>query len=194
MGNLTGATQTGAGNTSDVYTTPFPHTLGTQMPDAAGNRYIFCDSTATIYGRQPVMINSDFTISPIAVTGRGPVGVACSQSTSDNGVWVQIYGKCLMQIIKSGVSASDAANGPTTLGTSAATQFWIPTSVTSPAAFRWTTGNTSLSSGMIIRGITIAQDAAPGDVSAQTSSTSASGSEISVFLNFPQCVQINFGE
>jgi hypothetical protein len=194
MGGFTGTAQSMAGNTSDVYTTPFPHNLGQRARDNAGNEYVFCDSTATLYGRQAVAIASDFTISAIGVTGRGPVGVLVAQASSDNGVWVQVYGKCLMQIIHSGVSASDAANGPTTLGTSGATQFWVPTSVTSPAGFRWTTGNVSTASGMIVRGISVANDAAPGDVSAQTSATSHSGSEISVFLNYPTITQINFGE
>ena len=194
MGNFTGPLQSAPGNTSDVYTTPFPVQLGTRARDSAGNEFLFVDFAQVTYGRQPVQINSDFTATTIAVTGRGPVGVTVAQNSSDNGGWVQIYGKCLMQIIKSGVSASDAANGPTTLGTSGATQFWIPTSVTSPAAFRWTTGNTSVSSGMIVRGMFVAQDAAPGDVSAQTSSTSHSGSEISVFLNYPYITQVNFGE
>lgn len=194
MGNFTGALQSAPGNTSDVYTTPFPVQVGTRARDSNGYEYVFCDSTSTNFSGQPVMINSDFTITQIAVTGRGAVGVCIAGSTSDNGQWVQVYGKVMMQIIHSGVSASDAANGPTTLGTSAATQFWIPTSVTSPASFRWTTGNTSLSSGMIVRGISVAQDAAPASVSDQTSSPSHTGSQISVWLNYPYVTQINFGE
>lgn len=194
MGNFAGPTQIAAGMTSDIFTTPYPHQLGTRMRDALGNEYVFVDFDATVYSRQPVLISSDFVASTIAVTGRGLVGVAVAQNSSDTAGWAQIYGKCMMQIIKSGVSASDAANGPTTLSTSQATQFYIPTSITSPAAFRWTTGNTSTGSGIRIDGIFVATDAAPGDVSAKTSATSHSGSEISVFLNYPAATQVNFGE
>lgn len=198
MGNFTGALQSAPGNTSDVYTTPFPVQVGTRARDSQGNEFVFCDSTQTNFSGQPVMINSDFTTVQIgsynANGNRGMVGVCVAGSTSDQGQWVQVYGKAMMQIIHSGVSASDAANGPTTLSTSAATQFWIPTSVTSPAALRWTSGNTSLSSGAIVRGITVAQDAAPASVSDQTSSPSHTGSQISVFLNYPFVTQINFGE
>ncbi len=194
MGNFTGPVQSITGFTSDVFTTPYPVQLGSRMRDSNGYEYVLCDSTSTNFSGQPVQINSDWTLTQVGVSGRGPVGVCVAGSTSDNAQWVQIYGKCMMQIIHSGVSASDAANGPTTLQTSAATQFWIPTSVTSPASLRWTTGNTSISSGMIVRGLSVAQDAAPASVSDQTSSPSHTGSQISVWLNFPYIVQINFGE
>lgn len=198
MGNFTGGVQSITGFTSDVYTTPFPIQLGTRLKDQSGYEYVLCDSTSTNFSGQPVMINSDFTLSQIGAStangNRGMIGVCVAGSTSDNAQWVQIYGKITMQIIHSGVSASDAANGPTTLSTSAATQFWIPTSVTSPAALRWTSGNTSTTSGIIIRGMWVADDAAPGNVSAQTSSTSHTGSQISVWLNYPYMTQINFGE
>jgi hypothetical protein len=94
------------------------------------------------------------------------------------------------------VSPSDAANGPTTLSTTAQTKFWLPTTATSDGieGVRWTSGNASTTSGFYIDGMTVATDADPGAVSATTYSSTHTGEEIAVFLNFPKIVHVNVGE
>lgn len=187
-----------AGSTSEVFTTPFPHQLGDTRRDINGNEYVFVDFTGTVYGGTPVQIDSDLTAAKVGITGRGAFGVACGTGTSDNGGWVQIYGKCMIQLLgaTAGVSPSDAANGPTTLSTTAQTKFWLPTTATStgPEGIRWTSGSTSILSGFYVRGLTVAQDAAPAAVSAVTAATSHTGEQISVFLNYPEIVHVNPGE
>ena len=169
--------------------------VGSRARDADGNEYVFCNFTASVFGRQPLQVNSDYTATPVTTTGRGAVGVSALGATSDQLGWVQIYGRAMMQIIESGVSPSDDANGPTTLGTSAQTVFWAPTSVTSPLALRWTSGNVSTSSGMRVDGMTVAQDASPSNsVSGTTAATSHSGHEVAVFLNYPRIAHVNYGE
>lgn len=90
-----------AGNTSDFYTTPYPHKPGDKGRDKDGNEYIFCDMTATVYFGCVVQITADYTAAPLLGTARDPyrVGIVCggtatsgSGLTSDHGGWVQIYG------------------------------------------------------------------------------------------------------
>lgn len=187
------------GQTSDVFTTPFPLTPGARMMDTAGNEYVFCDFTGTVYGGTPVQISSTFTAEKIGITGRGAFGVACTTATSDNGGWVQIYGRCLVQLLgtQAGVSPSDDANGPTTLATTAQTKFWLPTTATSlgPEGVRWSSGSVSTTSGFYIDGMIVASDASPSnDSSATTYATSHTGSTVGVFLNYPIIVHVNYGE
>jgi hypothetical protein len=198
MANLTGPAITGAGATSEVFTTPFPHQVGTVLPDAAGNRYVFCDFTGTVFGGTPVQISSSFTAEKVGITGRGAFGVASGGGTSDNGGWVQIYGEATIQLLgaTAGVSPSDAANGPTTLSTTAQTKFWLPTTATStgPEGIRWTSGSTSILSGFQIEGLTVSTNADLTAVSAVTAATSHTGEQVKVFLNFPKIVHVNPGE
>ncbi len=190
------------GGTSVVFTTPFPLRPGSRATDSDGNEYVFCDFTSTVNDKQPVAIASDFKAGILAVTGRGPIGVACARATSDNAGWVQVYGRVnLMQIIASGVSPSDDANGPTTLGTSVPTVFALPNSITSPMALRWVSGNASTASGIYIDGMTVATDASVSDsvtLTAQTSNATTSGQHtgeaVSVFLNYPEARHRNYGE
>jgi hypothetical protein len=159
--------------------------LGTRIR-LAGSEYVLCDFSATMYSRQPCTIDEGtWLATPIATTGRGRIGVVAEPEggTSDQWGWVQIYGRCLMQIGMSGVSPSDAANGPTTLSTSVQTRFALPTSLTTPAALGWVSDPSS--GGYIVQGMWVATDASPGDVSAVTSAASHTGSQIAVFLNYP---------
>jgi len=195
MAELTGVTAGFPGGTSNVYTTPFPVRVGQRARGVSGEEYIFVDFAETAYSGMPVLINADFTASLLtAASGRGPIGIVVAGATSNNGGWVQVYGRVLMQVGINAASPSDAANGPTTLSTSAQTIFIVPTSVTSPAVLGYTSGNVSTASGKVVLGITVASDASPGDVSATTSATSHIGSEIAVFLNYPHIVHLNFGE
>jgi hypothetical protein len=199
MANLSAQGPIGAaGATSEVFTTPFPHQLGDRARDRAGNEYIFVDFTGTVYGGTPVQINGDFTAAKVGITGRGAFGVACSSATSDNAGWVQIYGKATVQLLgaTAEVSPSDAANGPTTLSTTAQTKFWLPTTATStgPEGIRWTSGNASTTSGFQVIGMIVSSDADPTAVSAVTAATSHTGSQIGVFLNYPMIVHVNLGE
>ena len=184
-------------------TSPTPCILGTRATDAAGNVYVFCDATATVNPGQPVAIDSAYRVAPVAVTGRGPIGIACVRATSDECLWVQIYGRADMQIIDAGSggtqpSPSDAANGPTTLSTSVPTVFCLATSLTSPHSLSWVSGNASTASGIYAEGISVATDASPGavsDVTATTGTTLAhTGAHIGVFLNFPVLRHRNYGE
>lgn len=157
--------------------------VGTRGVDKSGNVYILCDATATVYGSQPVGINDDYTVTTLTTSTRGRIGVACTNATSDQFVWVQVYGRCLMMLGGSGSSPSDAANGPTTVGTSAATKFVVPTSLSSPAGLDWVTDAST--AGFVVVGIWVASDASLDVSAAVTSATSHTGNSIGVFLNYP---------
>ena len=183
-----GAIAAGAATSVAVATSNSPFAKGTQMKDAAGNIYVWCEFTGPVYGGSPVQINADFTAAQLAVTGRGPVGVAQGACTSDENGWVQVYGRSLVQLGMSGVSPSDAANGPTTLQTSLATVFVLGTSLTSPNGVGWVSGAAAAATTSlvyIIEGMYVATDVSVGDVSAVTSATSHSGNQTAVWLNFP---------
>ena len=194
------------GGTSVVFTTPWPLQPGSRAKDQFGGEFILCDSVDTVSPKQPVQINMTAAggaqCALLGLTGRGPIGIAQATATSDNLVWVQIYGNCLMMIIDAGSggtqpSPSDAANGPTTLATSVPTVFTLSTSLTSPHSLSWVSGNTSVSSGIWVDGLTVAIDASPGDVSIVTATTVAdrhTGAQIRVFLNYPTLRQRNYGE
>lgn len=171
---------------------------GKRMRDGSGNEYVMCDLTGDVYSGTPVQISTAFEAAKVGTTGRGAFGVAAEPGTSDQWVWVQIYGRTLIQLLgaTAEVSPSDAANGPTTLSTTAQTKFWLPTTATStgPEGIRWTSGHASTTSGFYIEGLTVATDASPGDVSVVTAATSHTGSQIAVFLNYPRIVHFNAGE
>lgn len=199
MANLTGAAGAAPHGTSDVQSvSPPPIQLGTRMRDSSGNEYVYVDFTGTVYNGTPVQINADFTAAKVGITGRGSFGVACCQASSNDTGWVQIYGKCNVQLLgaTAEVSPSDAANGPTTLSTTAQTKFWLPTTATStgPEGIRWTTGNVSTTSGFYIQGMVVAHDYAPANVSAVTADTSHTGSQCLVWLQYPMIVHVNVGE
>lgn len=173
--------------------------LGSMKRDYAGNEYILCDFTGSVYGGTPVQIASDYTAAKIGTTGRGAFGVAAEQGTSDQWGWVQVYGRCNVQLLgdTAGVSPSDDANGPTSLSTTAQTKFWLPTTATStgPEGLRWTSGTVSTTSGFYIEGVTVATDASVSNsVSLVSTATSHTGSQVAVFLNYPRIVHMNYGE
>ena len=190
------------GGTSDYYTTPYPVALGTEARDGAGNKFVFCNtgSVSTCAPEQCVMIRSDWSITPVVASGRGQVGVIADLTKSGNtsapvspipintGVWVQIYGRAFVQVAGGGSSASDAMSS---LLTSAALQFKIPTTLAAspPGQLAFTTDTqamTTIASYYIV-GMTLAFDASVGDVSAITSVTqSHGGSRAAVWLNYPQ--------
>ncbi len=193
------------GGTTVVFdVSPPPIQLGSRAKDNAGNEYIFCAFGDDVNAKQAVTISSAFVAEILKVTGRGPVGIVCAnRGTSDQTGWVQIYGKAMMMIIDAGSggtqpSPSDAANGPTTLATSVPTVFALSTSLTSPHAFTWVSGNASTASGIYAEGLSVAQDADPAAVSSVTATTDASarhtGAQISVWLNYPTLVHRNYGE
>lgn len=162
--------------------------LGMHKKDALGNEYVMVDFTTTVYPTQPVIINSDNTATALAVTGRGAMGVVAETgvSTSDTWGWVQVYGRCFVMLGMAGVSPSDAANGPTTLSTSAQTLFVLGTSLSSPNGVGWVSDASAGGGRFVIRGMKVAFDASPADVSAVTSYVGHTGGQIAVFLNFPE--------
>lgn len=126
-----------AGETSQIFSTPFPHYPGERYRDKAGNEYMFVDYTATVYYGCVVQITPDGLASPLLGTSLRPyrVGVVCSGNpstvagnhpTSDNGGWVQIYG------VHPAVQTHSASDGLTSDGTVA---YWcVPqSSVGSPS-------------------------------------------------------------
>lgn len=160
--------------------------LGSRARDEQGNEYILCDFLTTVYKTQPVAINSNFQADVLGTSGRGNIGVVAETATctSDNWGWVQIFGRCQVMLGMSGVSPSDAANGPTTLSTSAQTRFMLATSLTSPNGIGWTSETST--SGFLIDGMVVATDASVGDVTAVTSQAAHTGNQIAVFLNYPK--------
>ncbi len=199
-----GPTGTPGGTTITFETSPFPLQLGARAKDAAGNEYIFCTFGDDVNAKMCVQIDSAFDATIVGTGGRGAIGVVCANNASSNAAgWVQIYGKAMMMIVDAGSggtqpSPSDAAAGPTTLSTSAATRFLLPTSATSPNALTVLNGTVCTTSGIFAEGISVAQDAAPASVTAVCNTTAASarhtGAQISVWLNYPRLVHRNYGE
>jgi hypothetical protein len=193
----------GGGGTSNVFSQTsgnpgpgFPVRPGTRAHDQDGNQYIFLDYTSTLYAFQACQIMDDNTAQTLGVgAGFGTrVGVVQQGGTSDQGGWVMIYGRTFMQVGINGASPSDAANGPTTLRTTQATVFVVPTSLTSPMTLGYTSDGNTSTAIQRVRGIWVAFDASPADVStsgttlngvASTSATSFIGAAIAVFLNYP---------
>jgi len=178
----------GSATSVAVDTSVSPHQPGSRMRDANGNEYIWVDFTGTVSAEQPVAIVADRTAGPLGTSGRGPVGIAQGSGTSNQTGWVQIYGRAFVMLGMSGVSPSDAANGPTTAETSGQTVFSLATSLTSPNGIGWTSGPAqTLTSSIVhvIEGITVAQDVSLGDVSATTSATTHTGNRVAVWLNYP---------
>jgi hypothetical protein len=177
------------GPTSEPVSTSNTIALGTKAVDASGNMWAFVNFTGTVYGLSPVNIQpGSWTAAQLATTGRGPVGVSGGNMTSDQLGWVQVYGRTLIHLGMSGVSPSDAANGPTTVNTSLQTVFVLGSSLTSPNGVGWVSGAAAaLTTGVnyVIEGMYVADDVSVGDVSATTSATSHPGNQTAVFLNFP---------
>ncbi len=179
------------GPTSQVWnmTSPgAPMKKGARARDVDGNEYIFVDATGTIAAKTLVVIGSDYTgANPAVLTGKGPIGVAAASATSDQGLWVQVYGRCLVQVGTSDCSPSDAANGPTTDSSTGQTLFFTASSESTPAGRARNVSDAS-TDGFRIHGMFVASDASVGDVSATTSAACGllhGGNEIAVFLNYP---------
>ena len=169
----------------------YPVALGTVKRDALGNEYVFCSYANLVYAQLPVTISEVYDAAVLGTTGRGRVGVVAEEGSSDQGGWVQVYGRCLMQIGSSGVSPSDAANGPTTLSTSVATRFYLTPSQSTPIGMGWVSDQGSTSDAVsryYVNGISVATDASMGDVSLVTSAASHTGIRVAVFLNYPYII------
>lgn len=157
-------------------------TLGSKGTDVNGNVYILCDAVNTMYAGLPVVINDDYTCQVLTTSQyKGRIGVNQAGATSDNYVWVQVYGRAIMQVGGSNVSPSELL---TTAATTVAIKFVAPTSLSSPASLSTVTDASSMNTALVV-GMWIASDASLGDVSAVTSATSHTGSQIAVFLNYP---------
>ena len=173
MAQLTGSMAAfPSAGTSDVYTTPYPVSLGTRAFDTSGNEYVFLDYTGTMYGGMLVFISKDgaWTANPYTtgLTG-GPVGVIAGPGTSDNAGWVQIGGFAIVQCV-----------GGSSLGTSSGRAL-VATSQSSPATALLTVSTgTSLSSD-VIQGMWLTQLTSTGT----TSATSATGLRTRVWMSRP---------
>lgn len=178
-----------------ISTSPTPIPVGSRFRDILGNEYIWCDYVGSVFGGTPVEIFDDGTAAAIGVTGRARVGVACGAGTSNDFGWVQVYGRCFVQLGMGGVSPSDAANGPTTnQAFNTMTVFVLPTSLSTPVGVGWVSGQAGITSNsdFIIENMWVATDASPGDVSAVTSATSHTGGQIAVFLNYPRIRTLDY--
>ena len=215
MSTLQGPTNSFAGGTSAIFTTPFPHALGTKARDAQGNEYVFCSTGAatTVCPEQVVLINSDWTVTPIgAAGGQGPIGVVpdyqkhgltsalVSGYPAGTGLWIQIFGRAYIMYGGGGTSPSEHVL--TTVRTSLGYQFHIATSTASTPVGQPFATSTNLQTTLtdyILEGITVATDATPdasgasilGDnnttvLGVTKVSATHSGSTIAVWLNYPQ--------
>lgn len=173
------------GGTSMTWTTPYPLVPGQTARGNDGSVYLFLKFTGTVYSGLPVAILSDNTCGPLSTTHRGRIGVCKAQAASAEAGWVQVYGYCDMQIGVAGTSPSDAANGPTTLQTSAGTKFLLATSATTLNVLAYVSDASGLDEKFVVTGIQVAVDPSIGAVSDVTAATSHTGSHIGVFLNFP---------
>ncbi len=176
------------------HTSPPPLVLGSKASDTDGNEYVLCQVDAQVYPEQPVEIDvSTFTCRPLATTGRGLVGIAQASATTDQLVWVLVYGTGYVQLGMSGVSPSDAANGPTTLDTSVMTRFILGTSLTSPNGIGWVSDAASTAVAHYIDPVFVAQDADPTAVSETTATSGHTVNRIKVFRIYPTIRYTNYG-
>ena len=160
-------------------------------------------STTTVCPEQAVVIASDWSVTPITTGGlRGHVGIVADYAkgglTSANvstyqvnqAFWVQVYGRSFVQVMGStSTSPSDAANGPTTVQTSAFIKFKAPTSATTPIGSLILVSDTSAfvsGTDYKIIGLWVAQDSSAADVSVVTTvSATHTGNRAAVWLNYP---------
>lgn len=202
-----------AGNTSDIWTTPFPHRPGDKARDKAGNEYVFVSFiTTNVSGGLLVSINDRYEAAPLLGTTlkASRVGVAMTGATfSTNGGWVQIYGTHL------GVQTFGASDGLASDGTVG--YFCIPqTSVGTPSGtlsliIADSSVNQNLIYGMWLSDLASVSAfvAEPGGFAVPTSGTSGpstdlvtgttngtsmhSGQTYVVFLNYPFVTGITNG-
>lgn len=83
-----------AGETSRVFSTPFPHEPGTRARDADGNEYLFIEYNEQVYGGVWVAISNDGAFTGVVATNtsRNSLGIAMTGGTSDQAGWVMVYG------------------------------------------------------------------------------------------------------
>ena len=89
-----------AGPTSEVWTTPFPHALGTKARDKDGNEFLFCQAVTAVAGSGIlVSITADHQIAPLLNTSllAARVGIAMQTIAAASGGWVQVYGIAFVQ-------------------------------------------------------------------------------------------------
>ena len=89
-----------AGPTTESWTTPFPHALGTKARDKDGNEYLFCQAVTAVAGSGIlVSITADHQIAPLLATSllAARVGIAMQTLAAAAGGWVQVYGVAFVQ-------------------------------------------------------------------------------------------------
>ena len=131
MSRLQGPSMGFAGPTSETWTTPYPHAVGTKARDKDGNEYLFCSAVTAVAGNGIlVSITADHQIAPLLGTSllAARVGIAMQTLAVGAAGWVQIYGVAFVQ----GNAASANLAGATTNATSLSV---ANTSVTDGDAF-----------------------------------------------------------
>jgi len=202
MGTLAGQVHSFGGNTSDLYTTPFPHALGTRARDANGNEYVLCTvgAATTLAPEMCVQIGSDFTIAAVGTNNRrASVGVIAdltkagltsaltTATSSGQACWVQIYGRAFVQC--STGADSSPSDAITTAQTTGQPHFRPPTSgATTPPGALLITTDCALTTVMrwLIEGMWVATDVTIDDASAVCNvSPTHTGGRAAVWLNYP---------
>ena len=181
------------GAVSEAYTTPFPFRLGTRVRDTDGNEFVFCSAGEPVAPEQVLVIDPSWNVTKLTSTSaRGLIGVAPDyaklgqsantptmhssyQWSSDNGLWVQVWGRAYIGIGAADTSPSDAANGPTTAETSARVVFRKPAAVVTPLGTPvMASGAITGTSGIvIIENMWIASDVTIADVSGMVGTSGA---------------------
>jgi len=177
MATLRGFTQTFAGGTSQVHTTPYPHEFGARAFDSSGSEYIYCQFESTVYGGLLGFISRDgtYTFQLYSTGNYGNVGVVIAPGTSDNAGWVQIGGYTAGYVQCVGGSSLATSSG----------RALKATSLSSPATGLLTVSTgTSLESDLI-KGMWLTQLTSSGT----TSATSATGLRTRVYMDHPYITQ-----
>lgn len=146
---------------------------GSRYTDGIGNIYQLCELTATTYGGTTCLISTDGLFTARALHGstdQGPVGLCVDPGTSDQYVWLQIYGYNGYAQSKSATTGVTTADHYPTATTTVST----PDVGLEPVTY--TTTGVYLIYGMFVAG---------AGSSAVTSATSSTGYAVPVFLNFP---------
>jgi hypothetical protein len=146
---------------------------GSRYVDGAGNEYVLCEATAACFGGATVAISPDgnFTCAPLkGGTHQGSVGLCVDPGTSDQLLWVQVYGYNSYAQSKTATTGVTSAYIPTATTTVSSPDVGLePLSAV-------TTGSQYFIYGMFIVG---------AGSSAVTSATSSTGYAVPVFLNYP---------
>lgn len=148
---------------------------GVRATDSAGNVYVMVDMTQTVVPGATVLITKDgnFNASVLTSTGVGSVGVTAEDGTSNQWVWVQVYGFVRAKLV-----------GGSSLVTSLG-EFQGATSVSTPSVGLLGRSSSQRSSAFGEAQTIYGMFPASAATTASTSASSETGLAASAWLNFP---------